>query len=409
MLIPRINDRTQILHALQGAPAVVLLGPRQIGKTTLAKQIAAEHGAASLYLDLEKAADLRRLEDAGAFLRSHPDTLIIIDEVHRVPELFAELRSVIDERRAAGERFGQFLLLGSACLDLIQKTSETLAGRVAYIELGPIMLDDAAGAGFSTDDLWQRGGFPDSLTARSDAASFAWRKNFIRSYLERDVPMFAPRLPAATIGRLWTMLANGQGTLLNSARLAQGLGVSTPMINRYIDLLADLLLVRRLQPWSGNIGKRLVKAPKLYVRDSGLVHALLEIDRLDGVLGHPVAGPSWEGFVIESLIHAAGPSALPFFYRTQDGAEIDLVFERAGKPAIAVEIKRSSAPGVEPGFQIACADLGIDHRMLVFSGQGSYPIRGGLMVHALDSAIAAVQQVFNLQPSQPLPPPLRSG
>ncbi|MFZ3179383.1 MAG: DUF4143 domain-containing protein, partial [Methylocystis silviterrae] len=220
---------------------------------------------------------------------------------------------------------------------------------------------------------------------------FEWRRNFIRSYLERDVPMFAPRMPSNTIGRLWTMLANAQGSLLNSARLAQGLGVSAPMINRYIDLLVDLMLVRRLQPWSGNLNKRLVRSPKVYVRDSGVVHALLELETLDQLLGHPVVGPSWEGFVIETLIDAAGPRRAPMFYRTQDGAEIDLLFERAGKIEMALEIKRSTAPKVERGFFLACDDLQIERRFVVYSGQEGYPISHGATVLSLEEAVTRLR------------------
>jgi uncharacterized protein len=393
MKIPRIAIESQLRGGLLRAPAVVLLGPRQVGKTTLAKKIVAETPGAS-YLDLEKAADVRKLDDAGAFLRGPGKGLMVIDEVHRAPALFAELRSVIDERREAGDRVGQFLLLGSASLDLVQHASETLAGRVAYINMSPIMQIEAQAVGLAQDYLWLTGGFPDSLTAPSTAASLLWRTDFIRSYLERDVPLFAPRMPAALIGRLWTMLAHLQGTPLNSARLAQSLGVSAPMITRYIDLLADLMLVRRLNAWSGNIGKRLVKAPKVYVRDCGLVHALLEIETHAQLLGHPVAGASWEGFVIENLMNAADSDRTPLYYRTQDGAELDLVFERAGQPFVAIEIKRSTAPKIEPGFGKACDDLGVAHRLVVYGGQDTYGGRYGARVMSLEQAVQTVGELF---------------
>ena len=341
-------------QALADNAATVLLGPRQVGKSTLARTIASENPE-SIYLDLELDEDLRRLDDAASYLRTTAGRLTIIDEVHRAPHLFATLRSLIDERRRAGQRVGEFLLLGSASLDLVQQSAETLAGRVTYIELQPVGPTDGAGADIALDRLWLRGGFPDSLLASDDAASLRWRKGFIRSYLERDVPMFAPRMPSTTIGRLWTMLAHGQGTMLNTARLGQGLAVSAPMAGRYIDLLVDLLLVRRLTPWSGNLGKRLVRSPKLYVRDSGLVHALLDIETGDQLLGHPVVGASWEGLAIEALIEAAGPHAQYSFYRTAAGAEIDLVIERGGRVAFAIEIKRSNAPKVEQGFFIGAA------------------------------------------------------
>lgn len=393
MIIARNSMTTGLVRAIDENPSVALLGPHQVGKTALARELA-RHRPGTVYLDLERLADQRKLEDAGAFLQAQVGRLTIIDEVHRVPQLFAELRGIIDERRTAGQRTGQFLLLGSASLDLVQHASETLAGRVAYVEMGPITVEEATRAGIEQDALWLRGGFPDSLTARSDSQSFTWRQNFIRFYLERDVPMFAPRMPAATIGRLWTMLANAQGSMLNQARLAQGLGVSAPMIGRYVDLLADLMLVRRLQPWSGNLGKRIVRSPKIYIRDSGLTHALLEIGTLDQLLGHPVAGPSWEGFVIETLIHSAGPSAIPLFYRTADGTEADLVLERGGKPIVAIEIKRSSVPKIGHGFTIACDDLGVANRIVVSSGDETYATKGNITVHSLKSACGTVAELF---------------
>ena len=378
-----------VRQALADNAATVLLGPRQVGKSTLARTIAAERPD-SVYLDLELDQDLRKLDDAAAYLRSTAGRLTVIDEVHRTPQLFATLRSLIDERRRAGHKAGEFLLLGSASLDLVQHSAETLAGRVTYIELQPVGPEDAAGANIGLDRLWLRGGFPDSLLARDDAASLRWRKAFIRSYLERDVPMFAPRMPSATIGRLWTMLAHGQGTLLNTARLAQALAVSAPMAGRYIDLLVDLLLVRRLAPWSGNLGKRLVRSPKLYVRDCGLVHALLDIGTGDQLLGHPVVGASWEGLAIEALIDAAGPHAQFSFYRTAAGAEIDLVIERGGQVAFAIEIKRSTAPKVEQGFYWGANDIGAARRIVVTPGGDRYPLRDGAEVMPLLQAIEEV-------------------
>lgn len=393
MIIPRPRFESALEQALARAPVVALIGARQVGKTTLARRLAGRVRG-TLYLDLERIADRRKLEDAEAFLQAQAGHLTVLDEVQRLPELFAELRGIVDDRRAEGERSMQFLLLGSASLDLIQQVSETLAGRIIYLEMPPIGAEEAAAASIDIDRLWLRGGFPDSLTAATDEDSYLWRQAFVRSYLERDVPMFAPRMPAATIGRLWTMLANGQGNILNSARLAQGLGVSAPMIGRYIDLLVDLMLVRRLQPWSGNLGKRLVKSPKIYVRDSGLVHALLEIGALNQLLGHPVVGPSWEGFVIETLIDAAGPDVAPLFYRTADGAEIDLVFEQAGKPKVAIEVKRASAPQAERGFFVACDDLEIENRIVVGAGAEDYPTKGGAKVRNLLSAVKEVREIL---------------
>jgi predicted AAA+ superfamily ATPase len=366
-LRPFIEDR------LRHMPGVVLLGPRQVGKTTLARQIAMQRKSGALYLDLERPIDQRRLEDADLFLRAQAGKLVVIDEIHRAPALFDTLRGIIDDRRAAGEKTGHFLLLGSAALDLMRQASETLAGRVEYIDLAPIdVLELPASAGDVTR-LWVRGGFPESLLAADDTASLRWRRAFVRSYLERDVPMFAPRLPSETIGRLWTMLAHAQGTPLNQSRLASSLAVSTPAVGRYIDLLADLLLVRRLRPWSGNVGKRLVRTPKTYIRDSGLTHALLDLERWDDILGHPIAGPSWEGFVIENLIAAAGDRRTPYHYRTEDGAEIDLLFERGGAIEMIIEIKRSTAPVVSKGFRLAQDTLKPNAAYLLHGAEETWP------------------------------------
>lgn len=327
--------------------------------------------------------DQRRLDDADAFLRAQAGKLVIIDEIHRAPGLFAILRGIIDDRRAAGDRAGHFMLLGSAAIDLMRQASESLAGRVAYIDLAPIDALEFQEAKDTIDRLWVRGGFPESLLAANDAESLAWRRTFIRSYLERDVPMFAPRLPSETIGRLWTMLAHSQGTPLNQARLASGLAVSSQSVGRYIDLLVDLLLVRRLRPWSSNVGKRLVRTPKTYIRDSGLTHALLDLESWDDVLGHPVAGPSWEGFAVENLIAAAGDRRLPYYYRTEDGAEIDLLFERGGTVEMAIEIKRSTAPTLSKGFRLACDVLQPQEVFVVHGGTETWPMGSGVTAIAL--------------------------
>jgi predicted AAA+ superfamily ATPase len=326
---------------------------------------------------MERPADRRRLDDADAYLRAQAPKLVVIDEIHRVPELFAILRGVIDDRRAQGQRFGHFLLLGSASLDLMQQSSESLAGRVTCLDMNPVDGPEAAAAGIEPDALWCRGGFPDSLLAQDDRGSYEWRLDFIRSYLERDVPMFAPRMPSQTLSRLWTMLAHLQGGLLNASQLAASLGVASPTVGRYIDLLADLQLVRRLQPWSANVGKRLVKTPKVYVRDSGIAHALLGLGDLDAVLGHPVVGGSYEGFVLETLIGALPPNVSPHFYRTSDGSEIDLLLVQGERPIMAIEVKRSTAPAISRGFGLACDDLNVEQRWAVYPGTERFAVRRG--------------------------------
>ena len=379
-------------QTLLQVPAVVLLGPRQVGKTTLARTLAKDWPGGAVYLDLERPADRLRLEDADTYLRAQQGKLVILDEIHRAPGVFEILRGIIDDNRQAGIRHGQFLLLGSAALDLMQQSSETLAGRVAYIDMAPLSIAEAAAAGIADSTLWLRGGFPDSLLAADDTRSLDWRRDFIRSYLERDVPMFAPRLPAETIGRLWTMLAHNQGSVLNQARIASALGVANPTIDRYIDLLIDLQLVRRLRPWSGNLGKRLVKSPKVYVRDSGLLHGLLELETVNDLLGHPVCGHSFEGHCIDNLIQAAGKRYVPYFYRTHVGAEIDLVLEKGGKPDIAIELKRSMAPSPDKGFSVACDDLQITHRYLVYPGLERIPLRHGAQAIGLQALAEILAQ-----------------
>ncbi len=391
-MILRNIEATLRNRLAQVVPAVVLLGPRQVGKTTLARKVAADWPGGAIYLDMERPADRRRLEDADAYLRAQHGKLVVIDEIQRAPGLFEVLRGIIDDRRAAGDRFGHFLLLGSAALELMHQSSETLAGRVAYLDIGPVDVSEAMAASLDASALWVRGGFPESLLASGDGPSLDWRRDFIRAYLERDVPMFAPRMPVETLGRLWSMLAHQQGSLLNQARLAGSLGVTAPTVMRYTDLMADMQLVRRLPPWSGNVGKRLVKSPKVYVRDSGIVHALLDLETWNDVSGHPVAGPSYEGFAIENLIQCAGNRWRPYFYRTHDGAEIDLLLERGGRPEMAIEVKRSSAPALDKGFALACDDLGIVKRYVVYPGEETYPVRHGARAIGLKALAVQLQQ-----------------
>ncbi|OYU10445.1 MAG: ATPase [Comamonadaceae bacterium PBBC1] len=374
-MYPR-QPQQKLLRLLQQFPAVGLLGPRQAGKTTLAFAQKALYPNA-LYLDLELPSAQRQLDDPEAFLMAHAQQLVILDEVQRMPELFAILRGVIDQRRRMNQPSGQFLLLGSATGVLLQQSSESLAGRVAYVELPALQASEVFGALASVADLnalWVRGGFPLSWLAASDADSMTWREVFITTYLEKDIPALGPRIPATTLRRLWTMLAHHQGELLDQAKLASALAISGQTVSRYIDLLCDLMLVRRLPAWHGNVGKRLIRSPKVYVRDSGLVHALLGLSNLDAVLGHPVAGSSWEGFVVEQLVNAA-PNAQASFYRTSNGAEVDLVLTFRNQQTWVIEIKRSSAPTVSRGFHQAAVDLGAARKLLVAPVEQTYPMK----------------------------------
>ena len=343
---------------------MVLLGPRQSGKTTLAHAIAAERPA--IYLDLESATDRARLVEPELYLADHVEELVILDEVQRMPGLFETLRGVIDRGRREDRGTGRFLLLGSAGIDLLSQSGETFAGRVAFQELSPLEVTEVGGE--ELDRLWLRGGFPESYLAADDAVSLRWRESFIRTYLERDVPQLGPRVPAETLRRLWTMLAHQQGGLLNAAQLARSLGVSGKTVAHYLDLMVDLLLVRRLQPHLTNVGKRLVRSPKVYVRDSGLVHALLGIADREALLGHPVVGGSWEGLAIESLVAVAGPRCQSGFYRTSGGAEVDLVLSWPGGETWAIEVKRSMAPKLERGFHSSLEDLEPDRAFVVYPG-----------------------------------------
>ena len=370
----------QLAEELQFSSAVALLGPRQVGKTTLALEVA--KAVPSLYLDLESERDRFKLAQPELYLADHLDKLVIFDEVHRVPGLFPVLRGLIDEARRKGRRAGQYLLLGSASLDLLQQSGETLAGRIAYLELAPLDVTEVGGE--LIDTLWLRGGFPDSVTAASTARSLRWRRNFIRTYLERDIPQFGPRIAAEMLRRFWTMLAHHQGGLLNVAQLARNLGVDAKTAQSYIDLLCDLLLVRRLPPWHANIGKRLVKSPKVYVRDSGLVHALLDIETKETLLSHPVVGASWEGFVIENLLSCASDSVQAYFYRTSGGAEIDLLLVWPGNVLWAIEIKRSLMPKVERGFHAACDDLQPARKLVVYPGTEAYPLGNDVQAVSLE-------------------------
>ncbi|MDD2741731.1 MAG: ATP-binding protein [Rhodocyclaceae bacterium] len=378
-----------LLETLSYSPATALIGPRQVGKTTLALEAAKASGRPFVYLDLESEQDRSKLAQAELYLSDHLDKLVILDEVHRAPGLFPILRGLIDRNRREGRRAGQYLLLGSASLDLLKQSGESLAGRIAYLELAPFNLHEAEN--FSADQLWVRGGFPESLLAVSDARSLRWRQDFIRTYLERDIPQFGPRIAAETLRRFWGMLAHHQGGLLNTAQFARNLGVDGKTAAAYLDLMVDLLLVRRLHPWHANLGKRLVKSPKVYVRDSGLVHALLAIPDKETLLAHPVIGQSWEGFVIENLLNSAPEGVQGYFYRSSGGAEIDLLLAWPNAELWAIEIKRSLNPKLERGFHSACQDLNPIRKWVIYPGSDTYRSAEDIRVMPLGAAITELR------------------
>lgn len=378
-------------------PAIALLGPRQVGKTTLAQGLMTKKSSpsSSVYLDLELPSDLAKLTDPEDYFERHQNKLIILDEIQRKPDLFPILRGVIDaqKRRAKGKEKGSFLLLGSASLDLLKQSSETLAGRLITIELTPFLVSEILSAGHSIDQLWIRGGFPDSFLAEDQEHSFQWRQAFIRSYLERDIPALNPRLPAETLRRFWIMLSHCQGTMVNHSTLANSLGVSSQTVARYLDLLVDLLLVRRLPPWSGNVLKRLVRSPKIYLRDSGLVHTLLGLKTEEDLLSHPIAGGSWEGFVIENIL-----SSLPFgtetsYYRDSSGAEVDLILEFGRGERWAIEIKRGSFPSVARGFHTACDAIQATRRLVIYPGREAFSLKQNIEVLGLSQIITDLQDL----------------
>jgi len=353
MLGRQITQKLQAMIAQ--VPAVTLLGARQVGKTTLAKTIA--ESIDSIYLDLEAPEDLLKLSDPTSFLSAHADKLVILDEIQRSPELFPVLRGLIDKNREQGRTAGQFLLLGSASMDLMRQFSESLAGRISYIEMSGLNVAEIDGNQQDRQSLWLRGGFPDSYLATEDDLAMDWLENLVRTYLERDVPQMGFRVPAARLRRLWTMLAHLQGETINYSKLASNLEVDAKTVSNYIDILTDLLLVRRLEPWHINVKKRLVKSPRYYVRDSGILHRLLGINSYDELLSNPVLGKSWEGFVVENILSVLPSRVETYFYRTAAGAEVDLVIKMPSSEIWAIEIKHGVAPKLGKHYSQTCNDM----------------------------------------------------
>jgi len=366
---------TAIEQKLKNMPGVVILGPRQCGKSTLAKAIISEIGGA-VYLDLERPSDVSKLRDPEAFFSLNSDKLICLDEIQRVPELFPVLRSIMDENR----KNGQFIILGSASPDLIKQSCETLAGRISYFELTPFVLKEVSKDYHlkTLRKLWLRGGFPRSYLAPNDKESIEWRLDFIRTFLERDIPQLGFRTPAKTIERFWRICAHLHGQLLNSSKLGESMGVSHHTVRSYIDMLEQSFVLRVLRPFESNLKKRLIKSPKIYIRDSGILHALLGIEDHNDLLGHPVYGPSWEGLVIENILSLLS-NWKASFYRTSSGSEIDLILERGNK-RVAIECKGSTSPNLNRGFWNAMSDIKFQEVWIIAPVREAYPIEKGVMV-----------------------------
>jgi predicted AAA+ superfamily ATPase len=361
--------------SLKQYPVVGILGSRQVGKTTLAKEIERSLSKKPLYLDLELPSDFNKLQEPELYLDGFSDSLVIIDEIQRMPALFPLMRALVDKKKSPG----RFLILGSASPDLIRQSSESLAGRIIYHELTPFNLNEVGATKFR--QLWLRGGYPESYLARDDDKSFLWRESFIKTYLEMDIPQLGIRVPATQLRRFWTMLAHSHGQLWNASQIANSLGITAPTVRHYLDILEDTFIVRQVQPFHGNVKKRVTKSPKVYIRDSGLLHTLLRSPTLEQLHGHLSVGASWEGFVIEQIIRRVPSSWQYFFFRTHAGAEIDLLLLDKKNRLVAVEVKYSLSPALTRGFWNAFEDLACRKGFVVYPGNESYPL--GKSVFAL--------------------------
>ncbi|MBL4680591.1 MAG: ATP-binding protein [Pseudomonadales bacterium] len=376
-MINRILNE-KLINALSNMPAVAMLGPRQVGKTTLALNLSHSGLNKSVhYLDLELDSDIAKLEDAEGYLRTFSNKLLIIDEVQRKPDLFKVLRGLIDIRKRTGEHNAQFLLLGSASRDLLKQSSESLAGRIRYLELKPFSVLEVEALNpleFAPEKLWFRGGFPQSYLASSDKESWNWRSDFIASYVQRDIPQLGANISTTKMRRFWMMISHFHGQQVNMSALGKSLEVSHTTIRNYLDVLTDLYMLRQLQPWAGNTKKRLVKSPKIYIRDTGLLHRLLSISNFDDFLGHPILGHSWEGFVIENILGNLSDEWRASYYRSTDQTEIDLVLEKSAKEVWAIEVKRTSSPKTKTSFHNACREVKATRKFIIYGGAENYPL-----------------------------------
>jgi hypothetical protein len=381
---------TKIPILLKEFPAVAIIGPRQVGKSTLAKQIATATKKPFVFLDMELQSDRRKLSDPEAFFEANRNVMIIIDEIQQMPTLFSALRPEIDAKRKPG----RFILTGSADPALIKGISESLAGRIAYASLAPFSLVELSTTKYSVSQHWFRGGYPNALLAKTDDAFHRWMENYIQTFVQRDLQILFDIQLSSTITRnLWTMLANNNSGLLNTETYARALGITGPTVKRYIQFLEGAFLIRLLQPWFANSTKRLVKSPKVYIRDTGILHHLTHINTAKHLMGTIVVGHSWEGYVIEEIIKQLPSHLLPYFYRTSHGAELDLVLVKNGKPFVGIEVKHSKAPVASDGFYNSIADLNTAHNFIIYTGHDVYPIKQKVIVCGLSSFLTRLKKL----------------
>jgi predicted AAA+ superfamily ATPase len=385
-----INRITQLPVLLKEFPAVAILGPRQVGKSTLAKLTAAGSKKPVLHLDMELQSDRRKVEDAESFLEANRDKLIVIDEIQQMPGLFTALRPEIDALRKPG----RFIVTGSANPQLIKGVSESLAGRIAYMPLTPFKITELAGTKYTLQRHWFRGGFPNALLAKNDEAFHRWMENYIQSFIQRDLQqLFDVSLPSLVIRNLWTMIAHNNGGILNAETYARAIGVSSPTVKRYLGFLEAAFLIRQLPPWFANSNKRLVKSPRIFIRDSGILHHLTHIATAAHLAGNIVVGASWEGYVIEEIIRHLPDYLLPYFYRTHNGAEVDLVLIKNNKPVAAIEVKHSKAPVLSDGFYHAVQELNTVKNFLIYTGTDEYTTKQKVLVCSLPGFIDKIKKL----------------